>query len=754
MKSHRLRRAMLWTVALLSTACVFGVVAFEIAIRIVPLPVELLPGARATVTLADRSGHLLAELASKEARSQRPVPLDEMGPWLPLATVGLEDHRFYVHSGIDIRSSCAAFIRNLRARRVISGGSTITQQLIKLASARSGKDIRSKLYEYLAAVRLERLWSKRRILQEYLNRSNYGNRLVGPAAAAQAYFNKTPANLTISEAIYLAGLPQAPGRYNPWRHPKAAAARYRRSVARLGRIGALNSAQLPKSLTPPPLAPENRPKRLAPHFVDLVVKQNPRLGGGVVTTTLDLEMQRYAEQVLELHLSRLASRRVSQGALVIIDVKTGDVCAMVGSRNYHNAQDGKINGCTEYRCCGSILKPFLYLRAIEDRQLTAASILPDTPDAVRAAYIDYDPVNFDKRFWGPVRVREALANSRNVPAVVALRRVGARRMFCALEDFGLKFARPFDEYGAGLILGNAEVRLLDLTAAYSVFAGDGLAVQPRLLEAEPIRHRHIASPEAVAIVADILADNDARQKTFGAASPLAFEDHRIPCKTGTSSAFRDAWTVGVTGEHAVGVWMGNFDGSPMDEIASVTGPAPLWHDIIEYLLRRGDSSSQPLLASERLRAIKVCSLTGLLPTLASPGVVREWFLAGTEPREDASSYFRKIDGVTRLILPGNYALWCHSLQNYLGAEVEPEARLRIVSPSPNSRFVIDPNMPRDQQALPLIALGAPAGRLLWKVDGNLIAQSNGRCYWTLTRGAHTVEVFSSTERAVATITVE
>ena len=224
------------------------------------------------------------------------------------------------------------------------------------------------------------------------------------------------------------------------------------------------------------------------------------------------------------------------------------------------------------RSSGSTLKPFLYLRAIDERQVTAATILPDTPDAVRAEYIDYDPVNYDKRFWGPVRLREALANSLNVPAVVTLSRVGARKTFLTLEDYGFKFARPFSESGAGLILGNAEIRLLDLTAAFTVFAGDGLAVQPRLLASEPPRHRFLAAPEAVAIVADILADNGARQKTFGPFSPLAFENHRIPCKTGTSSGFRDAWTVGVTREHAVGVWMGNLDGRAMEEIAAASDP--------------------------------------------------------------------------------------------------------------------------------------------------------------------------------------
>jgi penicillin-binding protein 1C len=493
---------------------------------------------------------------------------------------------------------------------------------------------------------------------------------------------------------------------------------------------------------------------LAPHFVDAVLRQHPKLRGGIVETTLDLELQRHAEKALELHLGKLAPRGVSHGAIVILDTRNGAVRAMVGSRDYLAAGDGQINGAMIHRSCGSTLKPFLYLRAIDERLLTAASLLPDTPDAVRAEYIDYDPVNYDKRFWGPVRVREALGNSLNVPAVVTLSRIGARRVFLALEECGLKFARPFSEYGAGLILGNAEVRLLDLTAAYTIFAGHSLAIEPRFLSSTPVRHRYIATPGAAAIVADILADNSARQKTFGAFSPLAFENHRIPCKTGTSSGFRDAWTVGVTNEHAVGVWVGNFDGRPMEEIAAVTGTAPLWREIIEHLLWRGDTS---VLAPETLAELttrEVCRLTGLRPTSASPGVIKEWFQRGTEPLADASRYFREIGGVTRLILPPEYALWCRSLQNHLHAEPDSNSKFRIISPAPNATFLIDPHLPSSQQALPLIAAGGSAEELVWTVDGKRVEPSNGRHFWRIVQGRHTVEVASPTDRASVECSVE
>jgi penicillin-binding protein 1C len=448
-----------------------------------------------------------------------------------------------------------------------------------------------------------------------------------------------------------------------------------------------------------------------------------------------------AEARLREHLAALSHRGVRDGAVVIVDARDGAVRALVGSRDFYEPRRGQINGATLYRSAGSTLKPFLYARAIQDRLLTAAALLPDTPDAVRAEYVDYDPVNYDNRFWGPVRVREALANSLNVPAVVTLSRVGARRAYSSLEECGLHFARPFSEYGAGLILGNAEVRLLDLTAAYTLFAGHGLAVEPRLLAAAPVRHRAFSALSASVIVADILADNEARKKTFSAFSPLAFEGSRIPCKTGTSSGFRDGWTVGATAEHAVGVWVGNFDGRPMHEIAAVAGAAPIFHEIIKFLLARGDSSVPPP-AGENLLQAPVCRLTGLRPVAESPGTVLEWFLAGTQPTADASQYLRSIRGQIRLCLPAEYALWCGSPLNYLGAIVGSSGALHIVFPAPNATFQIDPHLPRSQQALQLLAIGGTSEDQLWLVDGEPVLSSGHGFFWPLREGRHTVEITS------------
>lgn len=744
----RSRRALL---LVLSFAIILG--AAIAAFHLVPIPRDLLHPQDGTTTLLDRNGRKLAALPSTRARAQQPIGLHEMGP-LPAIMVALEDARFYSHRGIDLRAVAAAFVRNARAGRILSGGSTITQQLIKLASGRSQRSWGSKLYESAAAIRLETIWTKDRILEEYLNRCHYGNRMVGPAAAARAYFGKQAANLTAAEAVYLAGLPQAPTKFNPWLRAGRAEAKYQRSIAQLSGSSHFAKSALPVSTLPPRLLRNAVEKRNAPHFVDALLQQEYPLPGGTIETTLDLSLQRFAEEQLELQLTRLSNRQVRQGAVVVLDAKTGAIRAMVGSRNYAMAGDGQVNGATTFRSCGSTLKPFLYLRAIDERIVTAATLLPDTPDAIRAEYIDYDPSNYDRRFLGPVRVREALANSLNVPAVVLLSRLGARKTYLALRDCGIKFARPFSDYGAGMILGNAEIRLLDLTAAFTVFAGNGLAVEPRYLPTAPSRHRFIASAEAVSIVSDILSDNDARRNTFGPFSPLAFENNRIPCKTGTSSGFRDAWAVGVTAQHAVGVWVGNSDGRPMQEIAAVTGSAPIWRAMIDYLLQHGDSSVPVPIEHARLTRREVDATTGLLPTAASPILVNEWFLTGTEPSEDAGRYWRTLNGRSHLILPSQYALWCKSGQNRLGATVQDDAPLAIVSPRPGATFSIDPHLLRSQQALQLIASASLDKQLEWSVDGEPIVITQNGYFWPLVKGRHDVEVKYAEERVTAQINVE
>jgi penicillin-binding protein 1C len=704
-------------------AVVLGVLAAVLAFVLTwffyfaPLPKALRTSQQPrTAVYLDAKGRVIAEIASAEARSHRPVPLGEMGPWLPSVTISLEDHRFHQHPGVDLRASLRAFFRRH------GGGSTITQQLVKLTTKRTGRSIWAKVKESLIALQLERRWTKSQILEAYLNTIPYGNRLIGVEAASWAYFEKPASALMQAEAIYLAGLPREPSRLNPWTQPDRAARQFHQSVDLLVRHGDLSAGE--NGGVDLPEIRHHLPANAAPHFIQTTSHATRR---GLIKCTLDLDLQRRAEQLVREHLDTLHRPDISQAALVVIENDTGAVRALVGSRSFEKSQ---VNGALAFRNCGSTLKPFLYVTGIERRIFTAATLLPDTADAVRDSYGDYDPHNFILSHLGPVRVREALGNSLNVPAVVAVNRIGARNAFGAIEDWGIKFDRPLEKAGAGFILGNVGVRLLDLTGAFSALARGGLACSPRMLADDPMPLRRVVSPEAASIVTDILCDNSARLHSFGRHSALAFPV-RVAAKTGTSSGFRDAWSVGFTREHTVGVWVGNFDGTPMDHAASVAAAAPLWRRMMDDLITADQPVPEP-----RLPRVSICALSGLRPCEMSAATVGELFLPGTEPQIRADDWFTSAG---QLRLPNEYAAWCASADNHLRAITHPDSSdLAILTPRNGAVFVIDDAIPRSQQQLELRA-NLDSG-ITWRINGKpVFPGADGRVAWQLEEGEWTLE---------------
>src|SRR5438128_4604980 len=398
------------------------------------------------------------------------------------------------------------------------------------------------------------------------------------------------------------------------------------------------------------------------------------------------------------------------------------------------------------RSCAPTLIPFVYLDAIDKRLLTAGSLLPDTPDAIRDEYADYDPQNYNRHYLGPVRFREALACSLNVPAVFTLSRLGARPAFYQLQKWGFDFPQGLADYGAGFVLGNAETRLVDLAAAYAGLARGGTAMRAKFLAAEHQPIVRIASTEATSIITDILCDNEARQRSFGTRSALAFEQ-RIAAKTGTSSGFRDTWTVGFDKEHTVAVWAGNFDGRPMRDTFAVRAATPLWATVMQELLRC-DHPLDPPVENERLVRREICKATGLLPSRFTPAKLNELFLAGTEPCQDSADYFAS-EG--KLLLPDAYSRWCASRDNTIGAHVRSD--FRITSPPPNARYQLDPLLPPSQQMVEITA--AFAGDVEWFVNGVQVSpQRDGRFFWQLAAGEWNVRAAGRGEFAEETITVD
>ncbi len=780
-------------------AGLLGALAIGAYVASLRLPIALTdstPGE--TLTLRDARGGAMAEIANDNARSQHPRRLAQMGANLPRVTIALEDRRFNAHGGIDWRALAAATWQNARQLRVVSGASTISQQLVKDALGRPPRTLANKFREAALAWKLERRWDKARILERYLNTVNYGNRLLGAEAAARAYFDRPVVDLDLAETIYLAGLPQAPGRFNPWKHPAAAEYKFQRSIRRLAAINVITTEELRAMAGAPPKPGRFLPVRRAPHFIDAVLARAKTDGmplTGDRRTTIDPELQSIGEEMLARHLAGLGRHDTTQAALVVIENETGAVRAFVGSRDFYGPE-GQNNGATRLRSAGSALKPFIYAAAIDRRVITAATILPDLPGSIRKVYADYDPQNYTGRYLGPVRARLALGNSLNVPAVHVLDKIGARQGFFELQRWGLHPARPYDEYGAGFILGNAEVRLVDLANAFAGLARGGLAMdrarfigrddRPRLSQirandsstegaresgsglppaklgttedGRPYLER-VASLAACAIVTDILCDASARRRTFGVDSPLDVPE-RVAVKTGTSSGFRDGWCIGFTGRHTVAVWAGNFDGRPMGELLSVRSAAPLWRTMIDYLLhaRRDPPVTDPLIAAPNLVVTSICPLTGLRPASIGPeSPVNEFFLPGTEPTEDASAMF-VVDpqgGSPRLLLPTEYAAWCRSTQNGINAIARSPDGLAITSPADGANYSFDPNLSPAQQMIELSTNAPNPAAVHWTANGQPIASDqSGRTFWKLTRGDWELRAEDGAGSATARIAVE
>jgi penicillin-binding protein 1C len=706
----------------------------EASVQSTALPSALLSPPVPTRALLDKNGMVFAVIPTETARESYPVPLHEMGRWLPEMTVCIEDRRFYRHDGVDFRAMAGAGFRNLRDLRIVSGASTITQQLVKMTSGRMGKSIKSKIHEAMASWKLEGLWTKDKILSEYMNRLDYGNRRIGPAAAASAYFGKSPGDLSLAEAIYLAGLPQSPTRLNPWKSPEAALRRYEKNVRRLAALGVL-PVDAQTLLNAPPRPLRRDPPSRAPHFAKAVL-QRTKSTKGTISTSLDLAMQSRVERLISNHLASSGLASVGNVSVVVIENATGLV------RAYAVSGTGLgLDAAMLPRSCGSTLKPFLYLAGIDKKMITAASLLPDTQDAISREYLDYDPKNYSLRYFGPVRVREALGNSMNVPAVGVLARMGARNFFDSLRAWGFSLSEGFSAYGAGFILGNAPVSATELAAAYAGIARGGHAWPARMLPTESVETRVAASPDACRIVTDILCDNDARARSFGTTSPLNLP-WRTAVKTGTSSGFRDGWCAGFNQDHTVAVWSGNLDGRSMGEILAVRSSAPLWAAIMKDLYGKGDRALPETISSETLTQLDIDPITGLLPRPGKSGV-SEWFLAGTEPTESAETWYEN----NRLILPVEYTAWCAGGRNRLGAIARHQEKLTIIYPPDGTVFEWNPAIALTRQQF---QANAQTPDCQWFLNGQPLDSNKV----PLAPGTHTLTAKSAGQSAMVTFSVK
>lgn len=593
---RRLGKKLPWLMGLSSaTVC-----ALALWVAAVPFPLESLEHPTHTSTLiVDRDGRLLREVLSVDETRGRWVPLDEVADTLELATIHAEDRRFAEHAGIDFLAIARSLWIDLSTGEARTGASTITQQLVKLTLQRSEpRTLATKLMEIVWAWRLELALDKPRILEEYLNRIPYGNQLVGIEAASRGYFDKPASALSLAESAYLAGLPSAPSRHNPYRFPERARARQRWLLDLMRERGAIDQVSYEAAMAEPlALRPRGGP-HLAPHLTSQITSRiktmPPTQRPALLETTLDTSLQRAVEEVLQRHQpdpSRAARPQALQAAVVVLDTATSEVLAWVGSRDFGDRDAlGENDGVTASRQPGSALKPFIYGLWL-DRGGDPDELLDDSPRSFATPTGPYRPENYDRLFRGPVTPRTALGSSLNVPAVDVLERLGVPPMIEHLTSLGLRFEKPPEHYGLGLALGNAEVRLVDLAGAYATLGRLGQHRPVTWTRAETPNPQRVLSARSAYTILDMLADDRARGVGFGLAGPFDLP-YRVAAKTGTSSDFKDNWAFAVTPRHTVGVWVGHFEGTPMGQSPGRFGAAPLAREVLHTLYprasRRGD----------------------------------------------------------------------------------------------------------------------------------------------------------------------
>jgi penicillin-binding protein 1C len=709
-----------------------------------PLPPELAaPGPIPSVTLLDRSGVLLRTTRAPDGTRGGFISLGEIDPKVLQAFLAMEDRRFYEHSGVELRALARALRDDIRAGHVVAGGSTLTMQLARLLRGTS-RSAAGKVSQILWARRLEAHLDKERILELYLNRVPLGQGASGVAAGAALYFDADARELSLGQAAMLGALARAPSRDNPLTAPERARVRRALTLRRMVDLGFARAEDADRAAAEPLIAYDRRGGSFAaPHFTTRVLQES---GGadGTWRTTLDFGLQTALESEVRHTVAVLRDRFVAHAAVVVLDNPTGEILAWVGSPDFWADTAGQVDMVISPRQPGSALKPFLYGLAL-DRGYTPASILPDVPHTYRTTLGPYRPRNYDRRFHGPVRAREALASSYNIPAVELAERLGIGSLYRTLHLAGFSsLDHGAEYYGLGLALGNGDVTLLELANGYRALANGGLWTPVRwnsdTASETSAEARRVMSTGAAALVLDMLSDPVARVPAFGLETPLDF-DFPAAAKTGTSRHFTDNWAVATAGRFTVAVWVGNFNGRPMQGVGGITGAGPLLHRAVLLTARAYPPGVLPTPPQAGAVALRVCRLSGLRATPDCPQMV-EWFLPGTEPDRDCDWHRGG-----QVVLPAEYAEW----RTTADVEANPTG-FRITSPQEGDRYGVPVGVDGRYATLPLRAAGGGSELgVRWFVDGRETRESR----WQLTPGTHTIRAETPRgERAEVRIEVQ
>ena len=713
-----------------------------------PLPPALInPTAQQSLTITDRHGLTLRSTRAGDGSLNRWARLADLDPDLPRAFIAVEDRRFFSHHGIDPRAVGRALRDNLRRGRVVSGASTLTMQLARLLRP-IGHGPVDKLVQALWALRLEVHLSKEEILEQYLNRVPLGQGAVGVVAASRLYFGTGQGQVSLGQAALLAGLARAPSGQNPLVNPARAAERRRVGLLQLAAEGYATADEIDRALREPLVTGERGRPFLAPHFTSRVLldgEADGRPAAGTWQTSLDVELQAALEDEVRHTVAELEDRGARHAALVVLDNRSGEVLAWVGSPDFWSDTAGQVDMVVSPRQPGSALKPFLYAMAF-DRGATAATVLADIATTYQTAAGPYHPRNYDRAYHGPVRAREALASSYNVPAVALAERIGYATLWHGLQAGGFaSLSRSPEHYGLGLALGNGDVTLLELANGYRALANGGTWTPTRWWHADPNAPsgagRRVVSVRSAALVLDILADPEARIPAFGLRTPFDWP-FRVAAKTGTSRHFTDNWAVAVTGGFTVAVWVGNFSGQPMEGVSGITGAGPLLHRAVLVTSHRYAPGNLVTLSDAGLVTARICRVSGLMAGPECP-TMEEHFVPGTAPSGRCDWHQ---GGAVHL--PVEYAEWAATEgprrpaagmaaapHRPAGAGAAPTARLTITSPRAGDHYEIPPGVDGRYATLALRAAGVPPGTAVrWTLDGTPVTATR----WVLAPGRHRV----------------
>ena len=743
---------------------------------------EPVPSRTESLRVTDRSGVLLREVRAGDGKRARRLPLSAFGDRVPRAVLAAEDKRFYSHNGIDPFALARAAWDTARARRVASGASTLTQQLARTL-VRAPRTLGAKVEVMALALRLEASYSKDQILEAYLNEIEFGPNVRGAEAAAELYFGKPCAELSLAEAAAIASIPRGPTIYDPSRRPDQLLRRRDRVLDRIRAAGLATEEEVTRAKGEPLSLTPRFSAASAPHLVAAIMAGRlgapPDVDTGELRTTIVAELQTEATVAAQRTIDALSPQGVTAASVVVLANDTGEVLAYVGSPDASNvARLGANDGVLALRQPGSALKPFVYELAMEELGLVPSSVLPDVelsfpgPDGA-----SFRPRNYDGAFHGPVLLRDALGSSFNIPAVHVAERLGAAAVLERLRGLGFSsLDREADHYGLAIALGDGEVRLIDLANAYATLARGGLArpVVATLGAGEDVAPIRVLDERSTYLVTHILSDPSARLASFGDDSVLELP-FEAAAKTGTSKGYRDNVTVGYTPEITVAVWVGNFDGSPMRGVSGITGAGPLFREVMTAAARL-----RPPTRFERpdgLVDVEVCALSGHRPgpdcphrrlDLLPEGVSLESCEMHQRARVDRLSGERAgaacapslVEERVFEVLPPLYAEWARTAKRPTLPDVfsercpaspgeeraEPTQAVRILYPRDGARFFVEPSGRR-----PIIRVRvASSGSTTLRLDGRPVADA----VLVLPPGPHPITATSGTAQDEVRLTVE